>query len=104
MLPATQKLPLSGLTFPEMVPIPPSLGPSSVLNIFGLWNVTTDEEKLEFIYTQRWLDAFRQPWEAYALVRRTGMTPREGGGYQSFQNALSDLLKLNIILQIVQRQ
>lgn len=34
--------------------------------------------KLELIYTQRWLDAFRQPWEAYALARRTGKTPREG--------------------------
>ncbi len=82
---SNSKLPLSGLTFPEMVPIPPSLGPSSVLNIFGLWNVTTDEEKLEFIYTQRWLDAFRQPWEAYALVRRTGMTPREGEAINHFR-------------------
>lgn len=34
--------------------------------------------KLELIYTQYWLDLFRQPWEAYALARRTGKTPREG--------------------------
>ena len=45
---------------------------------FGSWNATSEEEKLQFIYTQWWLDAFRQPWEAYALARRTGMTPREG--------------------------
>jgi hypothetical protein len=43
---------------------------SSII-IFGAPN------KLELIYTQRWLDAFRQPWEAYALLRRTGATPRE---------------------------
>jgi hypothetical protein len=34
--------------------------------------------KLEYIYAQRWIDQFRQPWEAYALARRTGLTPREG--------------------------
>ncbi len=72
------KLPLSGLTFPDMITIPPSLNASSVLNVFGSWMATTDEERLRFIYTQRWLDAFRQPWEAYALTRRTQMTPREG--------------------------
>jgi len=75
---SNSKLPLSGLTFPDMVPIPSNLNAASVLNVFGSWNVTTDEEKLEFIYTQRWLDAFRQPWEAYALARRTGKTPHEG--------------------------
>ena len=71
-------LPNSGMMFTDMVNIPPGLGPSSVLNVFGSWMAETDEEKLEFIYTQRWLDAFRQPWEAYALTRRTSMTPREG--------------------------
>jgi hypothetical protein len=35
-------------------------------------------DKLSLIYAQRWMDAFRQPWEAYALVRRTGQTPHEG--------------------------
>ena len=72
------KLPSSGMTFPVLIQIPSNLGQFSVQNAFGLWNVTTDEEKLAFIYTQRWLDAFRQPGEAYALARRTGMTPREG--------------------------
>ena len=72
------KLPSSGMTFPDMVQIPASLGPASVLMVFGWWNAPTDEEKLKFLYTQRWLDAFRQPWEAYALTRRTNMTPREG--------------------------
>lgn len=34
-------------------------------------------DKLELIYRQRWIDAFRQPWEAFALLRRTDATPRE---------------------------
>lgn len=72
------RLPVSNLTFGEMVSIPSSLSAASVLNHFGSWNASTEEEKLGFIYTQRWLDAFRQPWEAYAEARRTGMTPREG--------------------------
>ncbi|MDP2724014.1 MAG: SusD/RagB family nutrient-binding outer membrane lipoprotein [Bacteroidales bacterium] len=72
------KLPSSGMSFPDQIQIPPGLGQSTVQSAFGFWNVTTDEEKLAFIYTQRWLDAFRQPMEAYALSRRTGMTPREG--------------------------
>ncbi|MCU0370311.1 MAG: SusD/RagB family nutrient-binding outer membrane lipoprotein, partial [Bacteroidales bacterium] len=72
------RLPVSHLTFPEMVEIPDDLDESSVLLRFGSWNAATEEEKLQYIYTQWWLDAFRQPWEAYALARRTGMTPREG--------------------------
>lgn len=72
------QLPLSRMTFPEMIEIPDNLDASSVLEHFGSWNAATDEDKLRFIYTQWWLDAFRQPWEAYALARRTGMTPREG--------------------------
>ena len=32
---------------------------------------------LEKIYTQRWLDYFRQPWEAFSLMRRTDSLPRE---------------------------
>jgi hypothetical protein len=72
------KLPLSGMTFPEMIPIPENLNATSVLMRYGSWNAATEEEKLEFIYTQWLLDAFRQPWEIYALVRRTGKTPHEG--------------------------
>lgn len=41
-------------------------------------SIFTSENKLELIYAQRWLDAFRQPWEAFALSRRVGATPREG--------------------------
>ncbi|MFK7806154.1 MAG: hypothetical protein AB8F74_00005, partial [Saprospiraceae bacterium] len=40
--------------------------------------LTGGEDPLKLIYTQRWIDAFRQPWEAYALSRRTQNTPVEG--------------------------
>ena len=79
------QLPSSGMIFPEMIQIPNGLGLSSILQVFGFGNASTDEEKLEFIYTQRWLDAFRQPWEAYALTRRTGKTPREGDPINHFR-------------------
>lgn len=69
------RLPISGVKFTDKITIPQNLSAASVLMKFGSWNATTDAEKLQFIYTQRWIDAFRQPWEAYAEVRRTGMTP-----------------------------
>ncbi len=40
---------------------------------------------LEKIYKQAWLDHFRQPWDAFALVRRTGKTPREGDALNYFR-------------------
>lgn len=51
------------------------------ISIFG------NENKLELIYQQRWLDAFRQPWEAYSLMRRTHTTPHEGELAQHFRFA-----------------
>ncbi len=41
-------------------------------------SIFTQDDKLRLIYQQRWLDAFRQPWEAFALWRRTAATPRTG--------------------------
>ncbi len=79
------KLPLSGSRFDDKISIPQGLNAASVLNHFGSWNATTDEEKLAFIYTQRWIDAFRQPWEAYAEARRTRLTPREGEPIDHFR-------------------
>ena len=79
------KLPISGVKFADKISIAPELNAASVLNHFGSWNTTTDEELLTFIYTQRWIDAFRQPWEAYAEARRTGLTPREGDPIAHFR-------------------
>jgi len=33
-------------------------------------------ENLDKIYAQRWVDHFRQPWEAFSLLRRTNSLPR----------------------------
>jgi hypothetical protein len=82
---SNSKLPLSGMTFPETISIPEGLKASSVQAHYGSWNAKTEEEKLEFIYTQWMLDAFRQPWEAYALARRTGKTPHEGQPISHFR-------------------
>lgn len=79
------KLPSSALLFPEYNPIPEGINGASVQFHFGWWNATSDEERLELLYAQRWLDAFWQPWEAYALTRRTGMTPREGDPIDHFR-------------------
>lgn len=65
--------------------IPSNLGNVNVVNQFGFWNATTIEEKLELLYTQRMIDAFRQPNEAYSLARRTMMTPREGDPINHFR-------------------
>lgn len=78
-------LPLSGIAFPDKINIPNWLNASSILGVFGSWNATTDEEKLKFIYTQRWIDSFLQPQEAYALARRTNLTPREGDPINHFR-------------------
>ena len=67
--------------------IPPqfeNISPFSVANhpnnlIFGA------ENRLELIYKQKWIDAFRQPWEAYSLLRRTGQTPRMGEALNFFR-------------------
>lgn len=82
---SNSRLPLSGLEYGDMVTVPQHLSAASVLMRFGSWNATSDEEKLGFIYTQRWIDAFRQPWEAYALARQTNLLPREGDAINHFR-------------------
>lgn len=51
------------------------------VNIFN----ATPEEQLKMIYAQRWMDAFRQPGEAFALARRTMATPRTGNPLTHFR-------------------
>ena len=51
---------------------------SDVMN-HAVWmnenNDSSEEFYLSLIYQQRWLNLFRQPWEAWALARRTMATP-----------------------------
>ncbi len=79
------RLPNAQIAKPAFNPIPDHLNIASVVNVFGMWNAPTDEEKLEFLYTQRWLDLFWQPWQAYALARRTAKTPREGAALNHYR-------------------
>jgi hypothetical protein len=72
------RLPVSGISFNEKISIPSWQSGATVQGKFGWWNAATDEEKLLYLYTQRALDAFRQPQEVYALTRRTRQTPHEG--------------------------
>ncbi len=46
---------------------------------------TATGDKLSWIYRQRWLDAFRQPWEAFALLRRVENVPRTGAANTFFR-------------------
>ena len=82
---ANSKLPTSGITFTEMIPIPQFLNAATVQGRWGFWNAGSEDEKLAFIYTQAWIDAFRQPEQAYALARRTLKTPHVGDPVQHFR-------------------
>lgn len=66
---------------------PPALTQGEIFGVINHPRISIFEapDKLERIYAQRWLDAFRQPWEAYALARRTEMTPREGPPIDHFR-------------------
>jgi hypothetical protein len=44
---------------------------------YKLDNNGSEEENLAKIYAQRWVDYFRQPWEAFSLMRTTDLLPRE---------------------------
>lgn len=51
---------------------------SNVMNYVVYMNPEFDysnESYLKLIYQQRWINLFRQPWEAWALARRTMATP-----------------------------
>ena len=62
---------------------PDSPNPYNVANlIFMLQDL---DEKIDLMYAQRWLDQFRQPWEAFSIARRTGRTPREGDPLNYFR-------------------
>ncbi len=50
-------------------------------------SIFNTDDKLELIYAQRWIDQFRQPWEAFALWRRTDLTPRIGASPEYYRFA-----------------
>lgn len=52
-------------------------------------------DALKLIYTQRWLDNFRQPYEAWALTRQTDATPKATIDENLYQNLYGQILRLN---------
>lgn len=59
------------------IPQPAAVTPAEIATYLAspqaLWNAANP---LPLIYAQRWLDLFREPWEAYSLARSTqNMTP-----------------------------
>jgi hypothetical protein len=70
------KLPL-GATFASNIQVPSSVNFISVQNHLNFFTAG-QQEQLEEIYEQCWIDMFRQPQEAFALSRRTSLTPHEG--------------------------
>jgi hypothetical protein len=59
------------------------------------FDVADADHALKQIYGQEWIDMFRQPWEAWTLMKRTGATPMDStnaagytqtyGNYQRYQ-------------------
>lgn len=78
-------LPNSGDSFSKNITLPTNLNVSTLINHVGLWNATTENEKLKLIYSQRSIDNFRQVWEAFSVTRRTMLTQREGADLDFFR-------------------
>lgn len=50
---------------------------------------------LKLIYAQRWLDNFRQPYEAWALLRQTDATPKATADDNLYENDFGKYKRLN---------
>ncbi|HQV01057.1 MAG TPA: SusD/RagB family nutrient-binding outer membrane lipoprotein, partial [Bacteroidia bacterium] len=70
------KLPM-GTTFATNITVPSNLSFISVQNNLKFFS-GTEQQQLQEIYAQQWIDFIRQPQEAWALARRTQQTPRQG--------------------------
>ena len=70
------KLP-TGISFATNISVPSNVNSISLqtnLNYFAV----SESEQLNLIYAQSWLDFFLQPQQAFALARRTQLTPHVG--------------------------
>ncbi|MEI6695402.1 MAG: SusD/RagB family nutrient-binding outer membrane lipoprotein [Bacteroidota bacterium] len=77
---------LHGSKFNVLVNIPSNLTLNFLENKVGFWNFSNYDTKLNLIYSQQWIDFFRQPSEAFALVRRVpARLPREGSPLTYFR-------------------
>ncbi|MCF8373590.1 MAG: SusD/RagB family nutrient-binding outer membrane lipoprotein [Bacteroidales bacterium] len=81
--------------FSSKITVPSNLDFDSVNDKMGFSNVSSTDDKLKLIYTQRWIDMFRQIDQAFALCRRTMKTPREGSPLEYFRLPIPDIEKDN---------
>jgi hypothetical protein len=70
------KLPI-GTPFSANISVPSNVNFISLQSNSGIFSATPSQQ-LEIVYAQSWLDFFLQPQQAFALSRRTGLTPHEG--------------------------
>ena len=74
----------------------PSAADAFLLSTNPKYAMTFDgdtEDNRRKICEQRWVDSFRQPWEAFALLRRTNLVPREreANQFNRFQYPQSEI-------------
>lgn len=53
------------------------------------------QDALKLIYAQRWLDNFRQPYDAWALSRQTDATPKSTVSNNLYENEFGKIKRLN---------
>lgn len=70
------KLPI-GTPFSANISVPSNVNFISLQNNVGFFSATPARQ-LEIVYAQSWIDLFLQPQQAFALSRRTGLTPHQG--------------------------
>ncbi len=71
--------------FSTHITVPSNLNFASVIAKKGFETVTSTDDKLKLIYTQRWIDMFRQVDQAFSFCRRTMQTPHEGNAMDYFR-------------------
>jgi hypothetical protein len=80
----------AGGYFTSHITVPSNLNYSTVIAKKGFDTVTSTDEKLKLVYTQRWIDMLRQVDQAFSLCRRTMQTPREGNDLEYFRLPIPD--------------
>lgn len=80
---SNSKLP-TGIPFATNITIPSNVNYISLQTGLNYFSVSQTEQ-LNKIYSQSWVDFFMQPQQAFALARRTYLTPREGAGLQVYR-------------------
>ena len=67
---------------------------SLISNSLIAYNTSNAAAALKQIYAQLWLDFYRQPWDAWTLMRRTGnKTPMSSVNAQSYTNSYGSYLR-----------